>query len=391
MKIRRMGMHLFYGLVIVTLLIGMLWLNHLRSTAKEKLQQTEETQQATVLKAFRKLCAELSGDLYSIAEADTQKIYLMKLSQMQVASGQALLLLSENGRQTPWLTFWNSLETYLTREMEQVIESKPLKTDQRVWSELAAVMEWLSENPKALLDESTESLPDELRLPTLQTAYGVEEEKTLRTAERVLGVQGGLRTVKNTPPGIRSYACSNGRVDVLQSGELLYFTLRLKPKSGEISDAQAKQIFVEFINTQGFGKVELIDLYREDGLIRGKLAPLTVAEQLGSIPDLDRTMEIACTEWSGKVCYFSAGKYYTATKSTSEGLLLSEAKIEAIAAERGARVGLPFRYMGKICRPLIYQRGGFTGRSVLCIDATSGEAVDLFYVARPAVGEKILF
>lgn len=391
MKIRRIGMHLFYLLVIFTLLIGLFGLNRLRSSAKERLRETEEMHQKTQLTAFSRLCAELSGDLYSISEADTKKIYVMKLSEMQIASGQALLLLSENGRQTPWITFWQSLEAYLSREMERVIESEQIDADQRLWSDLAKVMGWLSENPKALLDESTESLPDDLRLPILQTAYGVEEEKTQRVAERVIGVRGGLRTIKNCPPGIRSYACTNGRVDVLQSGELLYFTLQLEPKTGETSDQEAEQIFLDFAKAQGLGMVALIDLYREDGLIRGKLAPMTVAEQLGKIPDLDRTMEIACTQWSGKVCYFSAGKFFTATKPAAVGLLLSEAKVEKIAAERAARVGPPFRYMGRVCRGLIYQRGGFAGRSVLCIDASTGEQVDLFYIARPSVGEKRLF
>ena len=154
----------------------------------------------------------------------------------------------------------------------------------------------------------------------------------------------------------------------------------LKSKNGDIGDEKAVQILKDFAQNSGVGKVEVIDLRREDHMIIGKLVPTITVAQLGRIPDLDRTIEIACTAWSGKVCYFSAGKYYTASTVAANDLLLSESKIEKIATEKGAVAGEPFRYMGKICRPLIYPIRESAAQSVLCIDATSGEAVDLFYV-----------
>ena len=390
MKKMRWGIHSVYVLMIVTLLFGLLSMNRLRLSSKEKLTQTEETIHTAVLRSLSRLTEEMAGDLYSIAEADTKKIYVMKLSELQISTGQALLLLSENGRNTPWITFWQSLKTHLDLEIERVIESNTMEPNAKLWLEMADLMTWLSKNPKALMDESTDTLPDELKLPTLQTAYEIDEEKTLRVAERVFGVRGGLRKLENTPPGIRSYVCENGRADVLQSGELLYYNLSLKPKAGDIGEERAEEIFLEFAKKQGLG-VELIDLYREEDQIIGKMVPRVSVAQIGRIPDLDRTVEIACTKWSGRICYFSAGKYYTPTSLQTNGLFLPDHKLEEIAAQKGAKVGDPFRYRGRVCRPLIYQRGGYSGRSVLCIDAVSGGQVDLFYVFCPGIGEKKLF
>ena len=391
MKIRRLGIHVFYGIIILTLMLGLLGVNQLRLSAKEQRMIEAAATKESLLLTLKQLTEEMEGDLFSIAEADTKKIYLLKLGELQIAVGKVRLLLSENGRQTPWINFWQSLETHLTREMGRVIEADKFEGEESIWLELAELMTWLADHPEALLDESTKSLPDELTLPTLQTAYEIEEEKTLRVAERVFGVRGGLRKLENTPPGIRSYACENGRADVLQSGELLYFTLSLKPKSGDIGDEPAADHFREFAKAQGLA-VELIDLYREGDLIRGKMVPRISVTQIGRIPDLDRMVEIACTRWSGRICYFSAGKYYTETSLRLDGIFLSDAKIESIAAKRGARVGDPMRYMGRVCRPLVYQRGGYIGRSVLCIDAVSGAEVDLFYVSRPGIiGKKQLY
>lgn len=391
MKIQRLGTHLFYCLVILTLIIGLLVLNGLRISSKNRLLSRDEASRESVLEAIERLTEELSGDLYSMTEADTRKLYLMKLNQIQVCIGQAQLLLSENGRQTPWISFWESFENYTRAEAEHAIESEKPNTNIATWEELAVLMAWISENPSALLDESTQSLPDELHLPTLQTAYSVSEEKTLRSAELAFGVKGGLRSIETAPPGIRSYACNNGRADLLQSGELIYFSLQLKPKEGDIGDDCAMQVLKTFARENGLGDMEFIDLYREDDKIVGKLVPLISAEQLGRIPDLDRTVEIACTAWSGRVCYFSAGKYYTASFSDAIGRLMTQSKLEQIASEKNAQVGAPFRYRGKICRSLIYQRGEGSGHSVLCIDASSGESVDLFYVARHNIGAKLLF
>lgn len=391
MKKHRISIHLCYCLVILTLTIGLLSVNGLRISAKYRLKQNEEIHQETVLNAFKRLTEQMAGALHSIVEAETPKLYLIKLSQLQVTTGQALLLLSENGQQTPWIGFWQSMEAYLKREAEQVIDSDSINSHSKTWRELAELMDWLTENPSVLTDNSMNTLPDGLKIPTLQTAYEISEDKTLRIAERVFGAKGGLRLLENTPPGIRSYACNNGRADLLQSGELLYFTLKLSPKEGNVAEQRVKEIFLAFAQTNGFGELEIIDLYQEDNFYRGKLVPKIAAEQLGRIPDLDRTIEIACTAWSGKVCYFSAGKYYTASQSMTNGMLLSEKKIEELAMKKGARIGFPIRYMGKICRPLIYERGGISGHCVLCIDAVSGETVDLFYVARPVKGAKRLF
>ena len=391
MKIQRMSIHLAYSLVILTLIVGMIGMNGLRISAKNRLKNSEEIRRESVVKAFERLTAELSGDLYSMLEADTRKLYLMKLNEIQVSIGQAQVLLSENGRQTPWISFWDSLGSYMNAEVARVSELEQLNNEVVEWKELAILMAWLSENPSVILDESTESLPEDLHLPTLQTAYSVSEEITLRTAERVFGVKGGLRSVKDTSPGIRSYACNNGRADLMQSGELIYFSLRLKSKEGDIGDDRAVQVIKTFARENGMGDMELIDLYREDNRIVGKLVPKISAEQLGRILDLDRVVEIACTAWSGRVCYFSAGKYYAASQSTIVGLLMSPSKLEKLASEKGAQVGSLFRYKGKICRSLIYRQGEGDGHSVLCVDAVSGEALDLFYVQRYSLGAKLLF
>jgi hypothetical protein len=395
MKQNRWITHTVYLLVISTLLVGIWGLNHARLMAKAALRAEKDAKQNELEKAFDRLCTELSGDLFSAVEADNSKLFLTKMTQVQTAAGQALLLLSEDGRKTPWITFWESLERFAQSEMEQVLEKNALPSDRLNLTQLAELTRWLSEHPGVLLDETTKSLPDELHLPTLQTAYAVDEIQTRNVARRVLGVRGGLTYQENGPPGVRSYICNNARVDVLQSGELFYFDLQLKTGKGEISAEQAGKNFLEFAKREGFGTVQIIDLYVEDGLYRGKMAPLSYTAELGKIPDLDRTLEIACTAWNGRVCFFSAGRYYMSNEEYRFRGTISERKIEALAKERGARIGAPFLYRGRICRPLIYERGGIAGRAVLCVDASNGTAVDLFYVPHGLssyhIGERVLF
>lgn len=391
MKQNRWIIHFVYLLVIATLFTGIWGLNRARLQAKAQLHAQETARQNDLQQAFSRLCTELSGDLYSAVEADNQRLYLSKMTQIQTAAGQALLLLSEDGRQTPWITFWESLGRYAANEIEQVFEKDNLPTDRINLTQLAEVTEWLSAHPGVLLDETTESLPDELKLPTLQTAYAVEEAKTRSVARRVLGVRGGLTYQENGPPGVRSYTCNNARVDVLQSGELFYFSLQLKQGEGQISPEAAAEAFLQFVKQEGFGNVQIIDLYMEEGLYRGQLAPLGWTARFGKIPDLDRTLEIACTAWNGRICYFSAGRYFTFNEQGGQQGTVSESKIEALAKEKGARIGPAFLYRGRVCRPLIYERGGFAGRAVLCVDAATLNAVDLFYLPHARVGEKALF
>ncbi len=391
MKQKSWILHFVYLLVIATLFTCILGINYARLRTKTQLRDHELVAAKDLRQAFARLCTELSGDLYSAVEADDRRLYLSKLVQVQTAVGQAQLLLSNHGRQTPWITFWESLGRYAESEMNRVLETEILPTDRTNLKQLAELNEWLSEHPEVLLDETTESLPDELRLPTLQTAYAVEEAQTRIVACRVLGVRGGLTYRENGPPGVRSYTCANARVDVLQSGKLFYFSIRLKQKEGTISQEAAAESLLKFAKQEGFGNVQIIDLYIEDGLYRGKLAPLSMTESFGKVPDLDRTLEIACAAWNGRICYFSAGRYFTFGEHGRDQGSVSESKIEALAKERGARIGPAFFYRGRICRPLIYERGGLTGRTILCVDAATAQSVDLFYLPHARVGEKVLF
>lgn len=387
--------HTVYLLVISTLLVGVGGLNHARLTAKAELRSVEKAKQDDLKMAFGRLCTELSGDLYSAVEADNFKLYLTKMTQVQTAAGQALLLLSEDGRKTPWIAFWESLGRFAESEMDQVLEKSILPSDRLNLTQLAELAEWLSAHPDVLLDETTKSLPEGLHLPTLQTAYAVEEAKTRKVARRVLGVREGLTYRENGPPGVRSYVCNNARVDVLQSGELFYFDLQLKPGKGEITSEEAGKAFLQFAKQEGFVNIQIVDLYLEDGLYRGVLAPMGYTAELGKIPDLDRTLEIACTAWNGRICYFSAGRYYMSNEEYRFRGMISEKKIEAMAKDRGARIGDPFLYRGRVCRPLIYERGGIAGRAVLCVDASNGNSLDLFYVPHArktySSGERVLF
>ena len=391
MKQKSWILHFVYLLVIVTLFTCIWGLNYARLRAKTQLRDQEMATENDLRQAFARLCTELSGDLFSAVEADDRKLYVSKMTQVQTAVGQAQLLLSNNGRQTPWITFWESLGRYAASELEQALEMTTLPTDRENLKQLAEVTAWLSQHPGVLLDETTESLPDELKLPTLQTAYAIEEAKTRTVARRVLGVRGGLTYRENGPPGVRSYTCANARVDVLQSGELFYFSLQLKQGEGSISKESAAEAFIKFAKQEGFGNVQIIDLYLEDGLYRGKLAPLSSTARFGKVPDLDRTLEIACTLWNGRICYFSAGRYFTFREQGRDQGTVSESKIEALAKERGARIGPAFLYRGRVCRPLIYERGGFAGRAILCVDAATAQSVDLFYLPHARVGETVLF
>lgn len=387
----RWRMHLFYWLVIATLIAGIGWVNRLRTNSQMQLQRSENLLYRSLERSFASICGELSGDLYSAVEADSEKLYLRKLTEMQIGAGQALILLSENGRQTPWITFWQSMDTYLRQEHDRILDGGDYTREYSNLHTLAELFEWLSEHSAVILDESMESLPEELEIPTLQTAFGVDKKQTRQVAMRVLGVRGGLKEIDTTPPGICGYSCGNARVDVMQSGELLYFTASFEPKRGSIEDQTAAEIFLKFAQTEGFGKVKIIDLYREHSSIHATLAPLRQTGELGSVPDLDRTMEIACTEWSGRVCYFSAGRYFSSIGKTTIEKLLSASEIEQMALKKGARIGEAFYYHGKLCLPLVYERIGWSGRSILCVDASSGESVDLFYYPHPRVGKTALF
>lgn len=391
MKTKRWRTHAVYSIVILSLLCAIMGLYHARERAVNRLETAESNAKNAQLRAFARLCGELSGDLYSAAEADTLRLYLSKLTEVQTAAGQALLLLSEDGRQTPWITFWQSLESYADGETDATLQRQSPPDDRSNLTMLAEVAEWLSANPQALLDESTQSLPDELKLPTLQTVYSVDEKETLRVARRALDVSGGLTELIGGPPGVRSYGCANARVDVTTGGQLLYLSLRLPTKDGQIGNDRAAEVFAEFLEQEGFGVMQIIDLYREGDEYRGKLAPMVKTPQAGRIPDLDRTVEIACTAWSGTVCYFSAGRYFSLSGTGNAQGLLNDDRIEALALEKGARIGDAFLYRGLICRPLIYEKGGFSGRAVLCVDASTGEAVDLFYTSHGRYGKRALF
>ncbi|MBQ8288543.1 MAG: hypothetical protein IJX76_07220 [Clostridia bacterium] len=391
MKTKRWGMHAFYLLVILTLLIGIGWLGRGQSRANEILRREEAQRQADLKLGLSRLCDELSGDLFSAAEADSQRLYLSKLTEIRSAAGQALVLLSANGRQTPWISFWQSLENYSAREADSALERGTPPEDRSNLTMLAEVAQWLSAHPETILDETTESLPDELKLPTLQTTYAVDEKKTLQVARRALNVRGGLTELSGGPPGVRSYGCANARVDVLQSGELLYLSLRLPTGEGLIDRDRAAEVFADFAEQEGFGKVQIIDLYAEGDEYHGRLAPLVKTPQLGRIPDLDRTIDIACTAWSGTVCYFSAGRFFSPSEYAGTQGMIDDEKIEAMALDIGARIGEAFLYRGRICRPLISERIGFAGRAVLCVDAVTGAEVDLFYVSHERYGERVLY
>lgn len=391
MKLKKWTVHAVYLVVILTLLFGLWGMNRLRSNAVHRLEQVDLQKRSDQLRAFSRLCGELAGDLYSAAEADSRRLYLSKIIEVQTAAGQALLLLSENGRQTPWITFWQSLSSYADQEVEATLNRNEPPEDRNNLRMLGEIAEWLVAHPETLLDETTESLPDDLKLPTLQTVYAVDESQTLRVARRALKLSGGLTRQTGGPPGVRSYGCSNARVDVLTSGQLLYLSLRLPIKEGEIGSERAAEAFRAFLTQEGFGGMQIIDLYREGAEYHGKLAPLVRTPQLGRIPDLDRTVEIACTAWSGSICYFSAGRYFSSSAPTGGQGLINDDRIEALALERGARIGDAFLYRGVICRPLIYERVGFSGRAVLCVDASSGDEVDLFYTAHGRYGKEALY
>lgn len=391
MKLKRWGMHLFYLLIIATLAVIALWLFRGRNAVTETYQRKEEQSRSNLLSGIERLCKELAGDLHSAADTTSHRLYLIKLTEIRTAVGQALVLLASDGRQTPWITFWQSLDQYSAEEADRVLEKEQLPEDRENLQMLAEIARWLSAHPEALLDETTESLPDELKLPTLQTAYSVAEKKTLQVARRALNMRGGLTRLAGGPPGIRSYGCANARVDVLQSGELVYLSLHLQPGEGELDDLKAADRMIEFARREGFGAVKLIDLYREGNEYRGRLAPLIKTAQLGWIPNLDRTLEIACTSWSGTVCHFSAGRYFSPSDHLQNQGLINDEKIEALAAQIGARVGDYFYYQGRICRPLISERIGYVGRTVTCVDASSGEEVDLFYVFSRRYGEQALY
>ena len=391
MKAIKFGMHAFYLLIIVTLLVGMAWLGGGRSRARDALRLEEERRQTDLLRGVSRLCGELSGDLYSAAEADSQRLYLSKLTEIRTAAGQALVLLSADGRQTPWISFWQSLEGYTDTEVSNALHRGAPPEDRSNLTMLAEISKWLSAHPEAVLDETMESLPDQLRLPTLQTAYSVDEKKTLQVACRALDVRGGLTRLPGGPPGVRSYGCTNARVDVMQSGELLYLSLHLPTGEGQIGRERAAEVFTEFAQREGFGTVQVIDLFLEGDEYHGRLAPLVKTAELGRIPNLDRTLEIACTAWSGTVCYFSAGRYFSRSEYSGSQGLINEEKIEALALEKGARIGAAFLYRGRICRFLVSERVGFTGRTVLCVDASTGEEIDLFYVSYERYGERALY
>ncbi len=391
MKHKRPGVHICYLLVILTLVCGIVWLWQQRSRTRAAALQREESRQSDLASGMARLCSGLSGDLYSAADAPSPRLYAAKLVRIRAAAGQALVLLSANGRQTPWISFWQSLEDYADQAVADLLESDRLPEDRQTLRLLAELTAWLADHPAAALEEDADALPDDLKLPTLQSAYAVEEKKTLQVAMRALGVRGGLSALSGTPPGVRSYGCSNARVDVLQSGSLLYLSLRLPTKPGSIGSARAAEVFSAFAKQEGLGKVEIIDLYRMGDHYYGRLAPTVKTAEAGVIPDLDRSVEIACTAWSGTVCYFSAGRYYTPRPSKGQGGALAEAQIEAMAAEKGARIGPPFLYSGRICRPLIAERLGFAGRVVHCIDAVTLEEVDLFYVSHSRYGERALY
>lgn len=391
MKSKRWLVHLVYLPMILMLFCTIGWVNHARMRAVERLRQEQEETRSTQLRAFARLCGELSGDLYSASEADSLRIYLSKITEVQTAAGQALLLLSEDGRQTPWITFWQSLGSYADKETDAALQRNKPPEDRANLLLLAEVCEWLAEHPESILDETTESLPDHLKLPTLQTVYAVDEKETLRVARRALRISSGLTELSGGPPGIRSYGCTNARVDVLADGRLLYLSLRLPVKEGQIGRDRAAEVFSDFLDREGFGAMQIIDLYQEEDEYRGKLAPLVKTPRLGRIPDLDRTIEIACTAWSGTVCYFSAGRYFSPSEYGGVQGTVDDDKIESLALERGARIGDAFLYRGVICRPLIYERGGITGRAVLCVNAATGEEVDLFYTAHRRYGDRVLY
>ena len=107
MKQSRWITHTVYLLVISTLLAGVWGLNHARLNAKAQLRSVENAKQDDLKMAFGRLCTELSGDLFSAVEADNLKLYLTKMTQVQTASGQALLLLSEDGRKLRGSHFGN--------------------------------------------------------------------------------------------------------------------------------------------------------------------------------------------------------------------------------------------------------------------------------------------
>ena len=370
MSAKRWGMHLFYGLVILTLAAVSVWLLSARAAAEKAYVRKEAEARTELLIGAGRLCKELAGDLYSAADTTSGRLYLTKLTEIRTAVGQAMLLLSSDGRQTPWITFWQSLDRYAAEEADRVMEQDQLPPERDNLRTLAEIAAWLSDHPEALLDESTESLPDELQLPTLQTAYAVEEKQTLQVARRALNLRGGLTRLYGSPPGIRSYACANARVDVLQSGELCYLSLHLQAGEGELTPDEAADRLIAFADREGFGRVQLIDLYREGEEYHGKLAPLVKTPQLGWIPNLDRTLEIACTAWSGTVCYFSAGRYFTPTDEAMSQGPINESLIESLA---------------------ISERIGFSGRSVTCIDASTGEEIDLFYVFSGRYGARALY
>ncbi len=383
------GVHLAYWVLLGTLLAGVWGLNQARLDARAQLQAAETMRTRRMERTLADLCAQLTDDLLGAAEAESGRMSRDKLTDIQSAAGQALLILSDEEQGSPWISFWQSLRQYAHERAEALPTGTVGKEDRTRLTDLAKLTLWLADHPSVLLDESTQSLPEGLILPTLQTAYAVEEGKTRRIAEEALGVRGGLRAVKNPPPGLRSYRCTNAGVDVLQSGQLIYLTLTLPEKSGDIGAAEAAVQLEAFARTAGIGRCLVAELSKEGAYYRGRLAPLRRTEA-GTIPDLDRTVEIACTAWSGRICYFAAGEYYAPVHYTPPVQETPSVDLELLAHRRGAEIGAAFYYRGRICRPLIYGSRGFAGQTVLCVDALTGREVDLFY-ASSNNGERVLF
>lgn len=394
MKKRSYIWHIAYLFCIVLIAVGSIALIMRMKTEMNTLKRRGEEIQALDREQLISSIDRAENALRMAAHCVSPSVYAAQMNAFSEGCAMAALLTEQSDPSSVWLILWRGLSDFAAREIERSVGEERVQPDGALIDSYADLLAKLSNSPEALEGPLWEDLPEGLGIPHFQTDFSLSHDQLKKNAAKLLNISEGLlKEVEIGMPGLVRYRLTNAEIDLLVSGQLVYFDLRLPQRAGRIGYEEGVQYLTDFASREGYPASEVIDLYEYDGILWAKLAPTVKVEPFGAVKNLDCPLIAACTLWNGRICHFEVRSDPSRLEQASDAgndrsvKLLSEKRMKALAEERNASLGEAVICKGTLCRTLVFEEEK-SGRCVsLYVDAIDGSEKETALRCTPHLSE----
>lgn len=386
MKKRNYKLHFIYLSCIASLtVISIAVIVLMRNEQSKLLAQKEEIETLDREQLIGSI-EQAEEALRLASHTESAAVYASKLQQFAEGCAGAALLTQQRDPSSAWGIFWTRLTDFAEGEITNAIGKVKVEPNSALIDSYADILAKLKRTPEAIDGPLWEDLPDELKIPNLQTEFSIGDDALKTTAAKKLKISGSLlKKVDSGMQGIARYRCSNAEIDLLISGQLVYLDLELPQREGNIGRTEGIRRLTEFVGEEGYSRTEVVDLYEHEGVLWAKMVPTVKVTHFGDVKNLDRPLIAACTLWSGRVCHFevkpnlSSDSMFDVTGEVSISLdqMLSEKRLKKLAEEKNATLGESVICRGKLCRTFILDREEDGGEVCLYVDVSDGSEREL--------------